>query len=193
MKMNKKITGFALLCLCLLGAQASAQQALSDADAQANLANKELLLRGGKISPRQRAELLRAEKAAQAEPNQQASASFLAANKMKAGFVTLPSGVQYKVLKAGTGKRPTLADTVRCRYQGTLMDGTGFDRADEKTPAVLKVAGLLPGLQEALLRMPVGSKWEVVVPPALGYGAKGYHAVGPNATLIYVIELAGIV
>jgi FKBP-type peptidyl-prolyl cis-trans isomerase FklB len=194
-KMNAKL--FTLLCLglCLgLGAsQVPAQQALSDADLQASQANKDLLQRGGKISPRQKAELLRAEKAEQGQPNQKASLAFLAANKIKAGVVTLPNGVQYKVLKAGTGKRPTVADAVRCRYQGTLVDGTRFDGVDDKSPTPLQVAGMLPGLQEALVRMPVGSKWEVVIPPELGYGAKGYHGVGPNAALVVVIELVGIV
>ena len=193
MTMNKPIMLLTLLCMGLPGAQAMAQQPPAEAEAQANDANKELLLRGGKISPRQQAELRRAEKAGQAAPNLQASAGFLAANKIKTGVITLASGVQYKVLRAGTGKLPTQTDAVRCRYQGRLVDGTGFDMAEEKTPAVLQVAGLLPGLQEALKRMPVGSRWEVVVPPALGYGARGYQAVGPNAVLIYVIELAGIV
>jgi FKBP-type peptidyl-prolyl cis-trans isomerase FklB len=171
-------------------AQAQTQQALSEADAQANAANKELLLKGGKISPRQKAELAKAEKA---NANQQGTASYLAANKIKPGVVTLASGVQYKVLKAGTGKRATEADAVRCRYQGNLVDGTGFDKADDKTPTVLRVAGMLPGLREAVKLMPVGAKWEVVVPPELAYGAKGNHGVGPNAVLIYVIEIAGIV
>jgi FKBP-type peptidyl-prolyl cis-trans isomerase FklB len=191
--MNKKIKLFLLICIGILATQVTAQQLLSPADAQANETNRELLLRGGKVSPRQKAELLKAERAEQAVPNQRASAAFLAANKIKTGVVTLASGVQYKVLKAGVGKLPTQTDAVRCRYQGTLVDGSGFDRIDEKAPAVLKVAGLLPGLQEAIKRMPVGSKWEVVVPPAWGYGARGYHAVGPNAVLIYVIELVGVV
>lgn len=191
--MNIKIKLLVLLGLALLGAHVPAQTVLSQADAQANEANRELLLRGGKMSPRQQAEWHRAEQAEQAGPNLQASAGFLAANKIRAGVITLPSGVQYKVLKAGAGKRPTQTDAVRCRYQGTLADGTRFDSVDDKTPAVLKVAGLLPGLQEALTRMPAGSKWEVVVPPEWGYGAKGYHGVGPNAVLVYVIELVGIV
>jgi FKBP-type peptidyl-prolyl cis-trans isomerase FklB len=191
--MNMKIKLLTLVCLGLWGVQVAAQPALSEADVQAGQANKELLQRGGKLSPRQMAELRRAEKAEQGAPNQQASLAYLAANKSRSGVITLPSGVQYKVIKAGSGKRPTAADAVRCRYQGTMVDGTGFDRADEKTPTALKVAGLLPGLQEAVMRMPAGSKWEVVVPPALGYGALGYHAVGPNAVLIYVIELVGIV
>jgi FKBP-type peptidyl-prolyl cis-trans isomerase FklB len=190
--MMLKVKLVSLLCfgvLCMQ-AQAQTQQALSEADAQANAANKELLLKGGKISPRQKAELVKAEKA---DANQQGTVNYLAANKVKPGVVTLASGVQYKVLKAGAGKRPTDANSVRCRYQGTLVDGTGFDKADDKAPTVLRVAGMLPGLQEAVKLMPVGAKWEVVVPPELAYGAKGNHGVGPNAVLIYVIEIAGIV
>lgn len=182
-----------VLCLGLLGAQVSAQQALTEADALANAANKERLLKSGKMSPRQKAELLRAEKVEQAEANQQASASFLAANKLKAGVVTLSSGVQYRAIKTGAGVRPTQANTVRLQYQGTLADGTRFEGAGDSSSSVLQVAGLLPGLQEALTHMPVGSKWEVVVPPSLGYGTSGYRGVGPNAVLIYVIELVGIV
>lgn len=191
--MKPKMKWAALLCLGLLCLQARTQAALSDTDALANAANKERALLGGKISPRQKAELLRAQQAENAVPNQQAASSFLAANQKKAGVVTLSSGVQYRVLTAGTGRRPTQADAVRCRYQGTLLDGTGFDQVAEKTPAVLRVSGLMPGLQEAVKRMPVGSKWEVVVPPEWGYGAKGHQAVGPNAVLIYVIELTGII
>lgn len=185
-----KLKLVSLLCVGLLGFQAHAQKSLSEADAQANAANKQLLQKGGKISPRQQVELARAEKA---ETNQQGTATFLAANKIKPGVVILASGVQYKVLKPGVGKRPTAADAVKCRYQGTLVDGSSFDKTDDKTPSVLKVAGLLPGLQEAVKLMPVGAKWEVVVPPELAYGAKGNHGVGPNAALIYVIEIAGIV
>jgi len=191
--MNMKIKLLTLACVALMGAQASAQRVLSDADMQASQANKDMLQRGGKISPRQQAELRKAEMAEQGATQEKASLAFLAANKIKPGVTTLPSGVQFKVLKAGTGKRPTADDAVRCRYEGKLADGTRFDMVDEKAPTALKVAGMLPGLQEALTRMPAGSKWEVVVPPELGYGAKGFRNVGPNATLVYVIELVGIV
>jgi FKBP-type peptidyl-prolyl cis-trans isomerase len=185
-----KLKLVSLMCVGLLGFQAHAQKPLSEADAQANAANKELAQKSGKVSLRQKAELAKAEKA---ETNQQGTVTYLAANKIKPGVVTLASGVQYKVLKAGVGKRATDANSVRCRYQGILVDGTSFDKTDDKTPSVLRVAGLLPGLQEVVKLMPVGSKWEVVVPPELAYGAKGHQAVGPNAVLIYVIEIAGIV
>jgi FKBP-type peptidyl-prolyl cis-trans isomerase FklB len=193
--MKRTFKRLTLVCLALtglIGLQVAAQQVLSDADVQVNLANKELLQRGGKVSPRQQAELRKAEKAEEGVPNQKISQAYLLSNKTKAGVISLPNGVQYKVIKAGAGKLPTLNDAVRVRYQGALVDGSRFDAVDEKTPAPLQLAGMLPGLQQALLRMPAGSTWEVVVPPELAYGARGYHAVGPNAVLIYVIELVGI-
>jgi FKBP-type peptidyl-prolyl cis-trans isomerase FklB len=157
--------------------------------AQANEARKQQLLKSGKMSPRQRAEL---DKAAASDTNQQAGNAYLAANKLKPGVVTLPSGVQYKILKAGTGKKPAEESMIRCRYKGTLVDGSTFDQLEDKTPAPVKVAGLLPGLKEAVRLMPVGSKWEVVIPPELAYGAQRNRSVGPNSVLIYVIEILGI-
>jgi FKBP-type peptidyl-prolyl cis-trans isomerase len=185
---NIKCTCFLLLALA--GLQAHAQQAASDPLAQANAANKELLLRGGKISPRQQVELKRAEKA---ESNQQSSKTFLELNKAKIGVVTLPSGVQYKILKVGAGKKTADSKSVRCFYQGMLVDGSRFDKAIDKAPAVMRVAGLVPGLQEAVKLMPAGSKWEIVIPPELGYGAHGHHGVAPNAVLIYEMEIVGAV
>lgn len=182
-----------LLTLGMLGQQAQAQQQQATMDpalAEANAANKALLQMGGKISPRQQVELRRAEKA---ESNQQLAASYLAANKIKPGVVTLASGVQYKIIKPGTGKKAASTNSVRCFYQGQLQDGSLFDKAMEKTPAVMRVAGLVPGLQEAVQLMPAGSKWEVVIPPERGYGASGNHAVGPNAVLIYELEIVGVI
>ena len=121
------------------------------------------------------------EKAALAAGSNQAGAKFLADNKTRPGVVSLPSGVQYKILTAGSGKQPTDASTVLCRYRGALIDGSVFDRSDDKNPAPLKVAGLLPGLREAVKRMAVGAKWEVVVPPQLGYGKSGSEGVGSIA------------
>jgi FKBP-type peptidyl-prolyl cis-trans isomerase FklB len=169
--------------------QAGAQQSAPGAAPGADAANREAALRGGRISPRQKAEL---ERAALADTNQQAGASFLAGNRIKPGVTSLPSGVQYRVLAAGAGKRPTDASSVLCRYKGTLIDGKVFDKTDDRTPLVLNVAGLLPGLREAVRLMPVGSRWEIVVPPQLGYGARGSQGVGPNAVLTYVVELVGI-
>ena len=182
-----KIKGILLLCLGLLCVQAQAQQSATAPQADAA---KEQLLKGGRMSPKQKAELA---KAAKGDENQSASADFLASNKAKPGVISLPSGVQYKIVKAGSGKRPTEDDSVRASYLGTLVDGSPFDKVQDKTPAVMRVGGLVPGLKEAVKLMPAGSKWEVVVPPELGYGAQGNRAVGPNAALIYVIEILGVI
>jgi FKBP-type peptidyl-prolyl cis-trans isomerase FklB len=184
-----KLKWVCLLSISLLGLHAHAQQATSDSLAEANAANKERALKGGKISARQQRELKLAEKA---ESNQQTTQTYLAANKLKTGVVTLASGVQYKILKAGTGKKVGDAHAVRCFYQGTLVDGSRFDNELGKTPIEMKVDGFVPGLKEAVKLMPVGSKWEIVVPPQLGYGARGDHAVAPNAVLIYEMEITGI-
>ena len=126
--------------------------------------------------------------------NQKAGDAFLAQNKKKAGVVTLPSGLQYEVLKAGDGKKPTDADSVECNYRGTLLDGTEFDSTSRAGhPATLELKRLIPGWQEALTLMPVGSKWRLFVPPALAYGSRGSGAeIGPNATLLFELELLAI-
>ena len=181
-----KITRLSLLCIGLLMAQAQAQPSGSDAQAAANKAQ---LLKGGRMSPRQQAEMA---KAAVADTNQQSGADYLAANRAKSGVITLASGVQYKILTAGSGKRAAEQSSVRVRYQATLTDGMAFDKVDDKTATVMRVAGFVPGLKEAVKLMPAGSKWEVVIPPQLGYGPKGTHAVGPDAVLIYVIEILAV-
>ncbi len=154
-----------------------------------NAEARERTLKSGRISPREKAQLAKAEVG---DENKQAGANFLAANKAKKGVVVLPSGVQYKVLRAGKGKKPTEESTVKCRYKGTLTDGSSIDKTDEKKPSALLVSGLLPGLKEAVKLMPSGSKWEIVIPPELAYGAKGNRGVGPNAVLIYQMEIVGI-
>ena len=120
--------------------------------------------------------------------------AFLAANKAKEGVVTLASGVQYKVLSRGTGKQPTIDDTVVCQYRGTLIDGKEFDSSYKRgQPATFAVKGVIKGWTEVLQLMPVGSKWQVIIPPALAYGERGAGAdIGPNATLIFEIELVAI-
>ena len=168
------------------GANAAAQ---ADANAAANEANKEQFIKGGRVSARQRAELVKAEIA---ETNKQAGADFLAQNKAKPGVTVLPSGVQYKILRAGKGKQPTEDSQVRCRYTGKLIDGSTIDKTDSKKPSTMRVAGFLPGLKEAVKLMPAGSKWEIVIPPQLAYGAIGNRGVGPNAVLIYEMEIVGI-
>ncbi|MBI3805213.1 MAG: FKBP-type peptidyl-prolyl cis-trans isomerase [Nitrospirae bacterium] len=120
--------------------------------------------------------------------------AFLAENKKKKGVVTLPSGLQYKIITAGTGKKPKATDTVTTNYKGTLIDGTEFDSSYKRgEPASFPVQGVIPGWTEALQLMPVGSKWQLVVPPALAYGPRGAGPqIGPNATLIFEVELLSI-
>jgi FKBP-type peptidyl-prolyl cis-trans isomerase FklB len=135
------------------------------------------------------------EKAAQTSAaNKSEGESFLAANKAKEGVVTLPSGLEYKILTEGTGPKPTAADTVVCNYKGTLINGTEFDSSYKRgQPATFPVNGVIKGWTEALQLMPVGSKWQLFIPPALGYGDRGAGAdIGPNATLIFEVELLSI-
>lgn len=141
-------------------------------------------------------EIRKKQAAAQAEKSQQAQAEgekFLADNKAKEGVVTLPSGLQYKILKAGTGDKPTLEDTVVCNYKGTLVNGTEFDASQKHGgPATFPVKGVIPGWTEALQLMPVGSKWQLFVPSSLAYGEQAPPEIGPNATLIFEVELVSI-
>ena len=119
--------------------------------------------------------------------------AFLATNKAKAGVVTLASGLQYEVLKEGTGKKPTLEDTVVCQYRGTLVDGTEFDSSYARNqPATFPVKGVIKGWTEALQLMPVGSKWRIVIPPQLAYGERGAGPIAPNSTLVFELELLSI-
>jgi FKBP-type peptidyl-prolyl cis-trans isomerase FklB len=128
------------------------------------------------------------------DANKKESDAFLAANKTKEGVVTLPSGLQYKVLQAGTGPKPTAADTVVCNYRGTLINGTEFDSSYKRgQPATFAVGQVIHGWTEALQLMPVGSKWQLFIPPDLAYGPRGAGAdIGPNATLIFEVELLSI-
>jgi UDP-GlcNAc:undecaprenyl-phosphate/decaprenyl-phosphate GlcNAc-1-phosphate transferase len=129
-----------------------------------------------------------------AEANKKEGEAFLADNKNKEGVVTLPSGLQYRVLKAGDGNKPTDADTVELNYRGTLVNGTEFDSSYRNgRPATYKVTGVIPGWTEALKLMPVGSTWQLFVPPQLAYGERRTSGlIGPNATLIFEVELLAI-
>jgi FKBP-type peptidyl-prolyl cis-trans isomerase FklB len=119
--------------------------------------------------------------------------NFLVENKTKEGVVTLPSGLQYKVLEQGTGDKPTLRDSVSCNYRGTLIDGTEFDASDNHGgPATFPLKGVIRGWTEALQLMPVGSKWQLFIPSDLAYGEQGPAGIGPNATLIFEVELVSI-
>jgi FKBP-type peptidyl-prolyl cis-trans isomerase FklB len=128
------------------------------------------------------------------EANQTQGAAFLKANAAKPGVVTLPSGLQYQVLTAGTGPKPKAADTVVCNYRGTLIDGTEFDSSYGRgSPSSFPVSGVIKGWTEALQLMPVGSKWRLVVPASLAYGDDGAGAqIGPDAVLIFEVELLSI-
>ena len=128
------------------------------------------------------------------EKNKKEGEAFLAENKTKEGVVTLASGLQYKILKAGDGKMPTDEDTVEVNYRGTLIDGTEFDSSYKRgKPATFQVKGIIPGWKEALKLMPVGSKWQLFIPAELAYGTRGAGGnIGPNATLIFEVELLAI-
>jgi FKBP-type peptidyl-prolyl cis-trans isomerase FklB len=126
---------------------------------------------------------------------QQKGEIFLAENKSKEGVVTLPSGLQYRILKEGTGPKPTAADTVVCNYKGTLIDNTEFDSSYKRgQPATFPVSGVIKGWTEALQLMPVGSKWQLFIPSELGYGARGGPggAIAPYSALIFEVELLSI-
>lgn len=126
-----------------------------------------------------------------AEKNVKDGKAFLDANKAKPGVKTLASGLQYKVIKSGTGKTPKAADTVKTNYRGTLIDGTEFDASEE--PITFPVRGVIPGWTEALQLMKVGDKWQLFIPAELAYGQRGSGPViGPNAVLVFDIELLGI-
>ena len=129
-----------------------------------------------------------------AETNKKEGEAFLAANKTKAGVVALPSGLQYKILQEGTGPKPTAADTVTVNYRGTLVNGTEFDSSYKRgQPASFPVGGIIKGWTEALLLMPVGSKWQLFIPPELAYGPRqAGPAIGPNSTLVFEVELLSI-
>jgi FKBP-type peptidyl-prolyl cis-trans isomerase FklB len=124
------------------------------------------------------------------DKNKKEGEAFLAQNKKKSGVVTLPSGLQYKILKDGTGKSPKVADTVTTHYRGTLISGKEFDSSYKRgTPATFPLNGVISGWTEALQKMKVGSKWELYIPSNLAYGENGPPDIGPNATLIFEVEL----
>jgi FKBP-type peptidyl-prolyl cis-trans isomerase FklB len=129
-----------------------------------------------------------------ADKNKSEGDTFLAENKTKEGVVALPSGLQYKVLKAGDGPKPTAADSVVCNYKGTLISGKEFDSSYKRgQPATFPVGGVIKGWTEALQLMPVGSKWQLFIPPDLAYGERGAGAdIQPDSTLIFEVELMSI-
>ncbi len=128
------------------------------------------------------------------EKNKKDGEAFLAANAKKDGVKVLPSGLQYKVIASGKGAMPKATDTVETNYRGTLIDGTEFDSSYKRgQAATFPVNRVIPGWTEALQLMKVGDKWQLFIPPNLGYGERGAGGdIGPNATLVFEVELLGI-
>lgn len=125
-----------------------------------------------------------------AEKNKAEGEAFLATNKNNPGIVTLPDGLQYKVITEGKGAMPSASDVVTVNYSGTFINGTEFDSsAKAGHPAQFPVGGVIHGWTEALLKMKVGSKWQLFVPSELAYSAQGRSGIPPNATLIFEVEL----
>ena len=129
------------------------------------------------------------------EQNQAAGEEFLKINGLKKGVVTLPSGLQYEILREGDGPKPSLTDTVECHYHGTLINGQVFDSSmDRGQTATFPLQGVIKGWTEILQLMPVGSKWKVTIPADLAYGDRGAgEMIQPGSTLIFIIELIAIV
>ena len=129
------------------------------------------------------------------EQNQAAGEEFLKINSLKKGVVTLPSGLQYEILREGNGPKPSLTDTVECHYHGTLINGQVFDSSmDRGQTATFPLQGVIKGWTEILQLMPVGSKWKVTIPADLAYGDRGAgEMIQPGSTLIFIIELIAIV
>jgi len=129
----------------------------------------------------------------EAEKNREAGAAFLEENKKKPGVVTLPSGLQYRIIREGAGQSPKPTDTVLVHYRGTLIDGTEFDSSYKRgEPARFNVSGVIKGWTEALQLMKPGAKWELFIPPDLAYGDVGRPNIPPGSTLIFEVELISV-
>jgi FKBP-type peptidyl-prolyl cis-trans isomerase FklB len=163
-------------------ALAGAHPLLTDDQVKATLADVQK-----QVMQQQQAKL-----AAQAATNKKDGDAFLAANKAKPDVVTLPSGLQYKILQKGAGPKPALSDIVVCNYRGSSIDGKEFSSSKPDQPLITPVSRLFKGLSEALQLMPVGSKWEIYVPPGLALGDHPLPDIGPEATLVFDMELVSI-
>jgi len=129
----------------------------------------------------------------QGTDNKAKGEAYLEENKKKDGWITTPSGLQYKVITTGTGDKPKATDTVVTQYRGTTIDGTEFDSSYKRNePAEFPVNEVIPGWTEALQMMPVGSKWQLAIPASLAYGENAPPQIGPNSVLLFDIELLGI-
>jgi len=156
---------------------------LSDEEAQAVLTKAQTEMRAK----------MEEKNAAQGKENKAKGEAFLADNKKKPGVVTLPSGLQYKIVTEGTGPKPTASDTVICNYRGTLVDGKEFDASSKHGgPATFPVNRVIKGWTEALQLMPVGSKWQLFIPSDLAYGDNAPPDIGPGSTLVFDVELVSI-
>ena len=173
-----------ILARGLKDAMTGAKPLLTDAEAKAALTQAQNELR-----EKQQAKIKQ-----EGDANKKEGDAFLAANKAKDGVVTLPDGLQYKILTAGTGPKPTATDSVTCNYRGTLVNGKEFDSSYKRgQPVTFPVNGVIKGWQEALPLMPVGSKWQLFVPADLAYGDHAMSSdLGPNSTLIFEVELLSI-
>ncbi len=125
-----------------------------------------------------------------AEENKAKGEAFLAQNKTKQGVVSLPCGLQYKIIADGTGASPEPGNFVMLKYRGTRIDGAVFDTSDQ--PSVFAMGGIMKGWSEALEQMKPGSKWQLFIPPEDGYGGDGGPRVGPNETVVYELELVKV-
>lgn len=174
----------AIIIRGLKDALAGAKLLLTDDEARAALTQLQTDLRNKQMEQMKAA----------SELNKKEGTNFLAENKTKDGVVTLPSGLQYKILTEGTGPKPTASDTVTCNYRGTLISGKEFDSSYKRgQPTSFPVTGVIKGWTEALQLMPVGSKWQLFVPTELAYGDRGAGPdIGPGATLIFEVELVSI-
>src|ERR1051326_4765847 len=178
----------ALVARGLRDAMTGAKPLLSDDEMKAVLTQLQ-----GQVREAQQAKMAeqQAKMAEEAAGNKKIGEAFLNENKTKDGVVTLPSGLQYKILTAGTGPKPAATDTVSCNYKGTFIDGKEFD-SSKGTPISFGVTGVIKGWTEALQLMPVGSKWQLFIPSDLAYGDAGRPGIPPGSTLLFDVELVSI-
>lgn len=155
---------------------------MTESDMRVILGNYQVQLRQKALAERQQAMV----------DNKKAGDAFLEKNKARPGVQLLPSGVQYRVLKEGTGRKPLESDSVQVNYRGALVNGNQFDATEPGKPATLRVAALIAGWKQALTQMPVGSSWELVIPSALAYGERGSGDIGPNEVLVFQVDLIAI-